>query len=103
MNNYKKAKKCSIPDNILTQLVTEMTNNSMCWGEITSFINSRIKGAYSLEGILCILNSRNYMVMEEKKQGRKTYYRIVNKEYYRKIEEEHRENAKRRLLAAVSY
>jgi hypothetical protein len=80
-----------------------MTKRGMCWGEITSFINLRIKGTYSLEGILCILSSRNYLVIEEKIQGKKTYYRIVTKEYYKKIEEEHRENAKRRLLAAVSY
>lgn len=100
-----KARKCSIPDDVIRDL-GEMLKTKFCsYTEVTGFINSRCKKNWSIELILHILEARGYLCTEEKRhgvKGDKTYYRVITKEFYEKLEEEHRRNVRKRLLETVS-
>lgn len=101
-----KPRQCSIPNECIAALAEELTKKYMGFSEVINFVAERTHKNYSVEAILCILEARGYLVTQERQKvphGYKTFYGIMTKEKYQRIEEEHRENAKRRLLAAVSY
>ena len=101
-----KPRRCKIPEEYLTGLAGELTGRYMSYGEVIDYIQSRVNKRYEIDSILTILENRGFLVTQEKRRvahGYKTFYSIMTKEKYEKLEEEHRENAKRRLLAAVSY
>ena len=105
LNRKNKPRQCSIPDKYITELAAELEKKYMSFSEVVNFMAERIHKNYSIESILCILEARGYLVTQEKQKvtnGYKTFYGIMTKEKYERIAEEHRENAKRRLLAAVS-
>ena len=104
-NHKNKPRQCSIPEEYLAELADEMTRRYMSYGEIIDFIKQRTNERHELEGILGILESRMYLIAQEKQHtpyGYKTFYCIMTKEKYEKIAEEHLENAKRRLLETIS-
>ena len=99
-----KPRTCSIPDEYITALAVELTKKFMSYGEVVSFIKKRTGKVHSVESLLCILEARGFLVTEDRSStayGYKSLYGIMTKEKYQKMEEEHRENAKKRLLAAV--
>lgn len=106
LNRKNKPRQCSIPEESIAALAKEMTNRFMSYGAIKDYIQKHCNRHVELEAILGILEARGYLVTQERRHtpyGYKHFYTIMTKEKYQKIEEEHRENAKRRLLAAVSY
>lgn len=106
LNKKRKPRECSIPDNYITELADELEKKYMVFSEVINFVAARTHKNYTIESILCILEARGYLVTQERQKvphGYKTFYGIMTKEKYEKIAEEHRENAKRRLLAAISY
>ena len=101
-----KPRQCSIPDEYIAGLAEELTKKFMSYNEIVGFIKRRTGKVYSMESLLSILEARGFLITEDRRRtnyGFRSFYGIMTKEKYQKIEEEHRENAKRRLLAAVSY
>ena len=101
-----KPRACSIPEEVIIELAKTLMQRALSWKEVTDFINTRCHKNWNLENILCVLDTRGYKVAEGYKTvsyGKKTYYRIYTNAEYERIAEEHQENAKRRLLAAVSY
>ena len=109
MNDFRKRKpkeKCCIPDAVIAALGKQLSQRFMSFNEVMTFVKNGANKSISIELIMCIMEARGYLLTEEKRRskfGYKTYYRVMTKEYYEKLEEERRENAKRRLLAAVSY
>lgn len=106
LNKRRKPRQCTIPEEYLAELAEAMKKNYMSHGDIISFIEKRCNKRHELEAILGIMEARGFLITVEKRRipyGYKSFYTIMTKEKYEKIEEEHRENAKRRLLAAVSY
>ena len=109
MSRYKKRarpRQSSIPEEYLKDLADELTTKFMGYGEILDYIKIRCNKRYEVENILSSLEARGYLVAMEVRRvpyGKQNFYSIMNEEKYKKIEEDHRENAKRRLLAAVSY
>ena len=101
-----KPRQRDIPEIYLHELAAEMTKRTMGYSEVIDFIKNRCNKRYEITSLLSALEARGYLVMQERRRvanGIKSFYTIMTKEKYEKIEEEHRENAKRRLLAAVSY
>jgi len=97
---------CSIPNAVIAALGEELKKKFMSYNEVMTFVKNGSNKRIEIELIMCIMESRGYLIAEEKRRtryGYKTFYRVMTKEYYDQIAEEHRENAKRRLLAAVSY
>lgn len=106
MNKERKPRECSIPDEVIKELGERLKHEYLSWNDITSFIHNKCNKNWGIELILCILDTRGYKVAEgyrEVSRGKKTFYKVFTKEDYEKIAEEQRENAKRRLLAAISY
>ena len=110
MNGERRKKyrprQCQIPEEYLKELGEELTKRYMAYGEIIAYIKQRCHKRYDLENIIGVMESRGYLIAEERqpvKYGFKIFFTVMTKEKYEKIEEEHRENAKRRLLAAISY
>ena len=100
-----KPRQCPISDEDLAKIAEELTYKDYTLAEINRIIR---KYGYKCEAysVLNYLESRDYLLSQEEKKtphGSKFFYRVMTDEIYIKIEEEHRENAKRRLLAAVSY
>lgn len=101
-----KPRPYTIPEEYLAELAEELKKKYMSHGEIIDFIEKRCNKRHDLEAILGIMEARGFLITQEKRRmpyGYKFFYTIMTKEKYEKIEEEHRENAKRRLLAAISY
>ena len=101
-----KPRKSPISEEDIKELAGLLTSKYMGYGEIIDFVKGRIHKRYEIDSILGCLETRGFLVTQERRRmpyGYKTFYTIMTKEKYEKIEEEHRENAKRRLLAAVSY
>lgn len=100
-----KPRQCPLSDQALAEIAKELTHKDYTLAEVTKIIRK-----YGFKGdpysVLNYLDARGYLLSQDEKKthyGMKFFYRIMTKEIYEKIEEEHRENAKRRLLAAVSY
>ena len=73
--------------------------------ELADMLKERYAYNSEISYVLHHLDSRGWMVAQEErpsKTGFKNYYKVVTVQDYEKIEEEQRENATRRLLAAVS-
>ena len=101
-----KVRACTLKEEELAQLAEEMKKRYFCSKEIEDYVYANFHWKTNLERILDLLDIRGYLVGEEERKmayGYKGLYKIFTKEEYEKIAEEHRENAKRRLLAAVSY
>ena len=106
MRKRKPKEKCCIPDPVIASLGKELADRFMSYNEVMTFVKNGSNKRVEIELILCIMEARGYLITEEKRRskcGYKTFYRVMTKEYYEKIAEEHRQNATRRLLAAVSY
>ena len=106
MRKRKPKEKCCIPDPVIAALGKELADRFMSYNEVMTFVKNGSNKRVEIELILCIMEARGYLITEEMRRskcGNKKYFRVMTKEYYEKLEEEHRENAKRRLLAAVSY
>ena len=106
LSKKHKPRRCSIPEEYIVGLAEELTKGFLDYRELLNYIKERTHKRYELDNILGVLEARGFLITEEKRRtsyGFKTYYTIMTKDKYDKIEEEHRENAKRRLLAAVSY
>jgi hypothetical protein len=102
----RKPRKCSIPDDVLIELGEKLKREYMSWSQIIGFIKEKCNKNWGIESILCVLDQRGYKVAEgdlNVTYGKQTFYKVFTARDYEKIEEEHRKNAKGRLLAAVSY
>ena len=97
-----KTRKSSLPDEAIAEMAEQLSGRFFTFKEFTTLTEAYgYKG--SLEVILSLFNVRGYMITEEMSKKHKTIYKIVNKEDYEKYDEEAHKDAKRRLLAAVSY
>ena len=104
--NKRKPKVCALKDDQIAELGEILKHKFMTCGEIISYVEEHFNYKTNLTLILSNLAARGFNCAEEERRtahGKKRYYRIFTKEDYEKIEEEHRENATRRILAAVSY
>ena len=102
----RKIRKSSIPEDVLTELGERLKKEYMSFTQITGFIKEKCNKNCGIESILCVLDQRGYKVAEGNinvTNGKKTFYKVFTAKDYERIEEEHRKNAKGRLLAAVSY
>lgn len=103
--NVTKHRQCSIPEEVIAELGEELKKRYLSYAEVTGFIFSRCNKNWGIEQIMSVLEARGYLCTEERRpvtKGKKTFYKIMTKEDYDKIEKERSENVKRRLLAAVS-
>lgn len=101
-----KPRQCVIPEECINGLAAELSTKYMSYGEIVDYVKIHCNKRLEIDNILSLLETRDFLVTQERRRmsyGYKNFYTIMTKERYEKIEEEHRENAKRRLLAAVSY
>ena len=101
-----KPKKCALTESQLSEFAEIMKKRFYSYKELTDILKEKYGYNGVVLSVLDFLNVRGYMIAEEehyKKYGYKIYYKVMTPEDYEKIAEEHRENAKRRLLAAVSY
>ena len=108
--NGKRRKKytprqCALSEEAINKIAVILTTRYFTLAEIR-----KIAEPYGYKGdpynLLLYMEARDHLLSQEEKKtkyGMKYFYRIMTKEIYEKIEEEHRENAKRRLLAAISY
>ena len=106
MTRDRKPKMCTLTDEQLAELGEVLKHQFMTCGEIVLYVKEHFKYETNLNLILANLDARGFKCAEEERRtghGKKRYYKIFTKEDYEKIEEEHRENATRRILAAVSY
>ena len=74
--------------------------------ELADILKDRYGYNSEVSYVMDHLDIRGWMVAQEErpsKCGYKNYYKIMTAEDYEKIAEEQRENATRRLLAAVPY
>ena len=102
----RKPRKCSIPEEEIKKLGKKFSDRYYSNTEITKYFNNTYHKSWSLELIICVLETRGFIFSQEDRKtryGTKAYYRVMTKDVYEKIEEEHRANVTRRLLAAVSY
>lgn len=100
----RKPRKCAMSEDVIAELAETLTKRFFDYTEVEKLIKST-KCKVSVTSLLNYLEARGYLVASEKKKtywGTRTAYRVMTKEIYIKIEEEHRENARKRLLAAVS-
>lgn len=100
-----KPRQCPISDKDLEKIAKDMSYKDCTLAEVRRIVN---KYGYNCEPltVLNYLESHDYLLSQDEKKtphGSKFFYRVMTAEIYRKIEEEHSENAKRRLLAAISY
>ena len=99
-----KPRKCAIPEEWLKQMGEKMKERFFGYNEISEMLK---ESGYKCEPyqLISYLEARNYLIATEEhktRYGIKVSYRVMTAEVYKKIEEEHRENVARRLLAAVS-
>lgn len=100
----RKPRKCAMSEDVIAELAETLTKRFFDYTEVEKLIKST-KCKVSVTSLLNYLEARGYLVASEKKKtywGTRTAYRVMTKEIYIKIEEEHRENVRKRLLAAVS-
>lgn len=99
-----KPRKCALSEDVIADIANTLTERFFDYTEVERLIKS-YKFKCSVESLLNYLDARDYLVASEKRKtryGTRTAYRVMTKEIYIKIEEEHRENVRKRLLAAVS-
>ena len=109
----QKFRKSKLSEEAIKQMAEQLKQRYFSLAEI-----EKMTQAYGYKGskeiILSLFAVRGYMIAEEtikvnqyKKAkgtyGNKVVYKIVSKEDYEKYDKEAHEDAKRRLLAAVSY
>ncbi len=100
----RKPRKCEMPEDVIAELAETLTKRFFDYTEVEKLIKST-NCKVSVTSLLNYFESRGYLVASEKRKtywGTRTAYRVMTKEIYIKIEEEHRENARKRLLETVS-
>ena len=109
MNGEKRKKykprPCALSDEALAEIAKLLSDRFYTHYEIQRIVTEKYGYKGHALAVLNYLESRNYLIATEEIPGcnQKVLYRVMTKETYQKIEEEHSENAKRRLLAAISY
>lgn len=100
---YKPRPTC-LSDEALKEIANYLSKRFYRYGEIQQYA-----AQYGFRGetltLLNNLESHGYLIASEEVPGRMclVLYRVMTPKVYEEIEKEHQENAKRRLLAAVSY
>ena len=100
----RKPRKCALKEEVIAELAGILTQRFFDYTEVERLIKS-YNYKCSVNSLLNYFEARGYLVASEKNKtswGYKTSYRVMTREIYIKIEEEHRENVRKRLLAAVS-
>lgn len=96
-----KVRKSKLSEEAIVEIAEALKKNYMGYSEIYAI--ARKYGQKSgLESLLSLFQVRGYQLAEQM-DGRRTLYKIVTKEDYEKYEMEATKNAKRRLLATISY
>lgn len=106
-----KVRKSKLPEEAIKKMADQLKERYFTINELMSMAQAYgYKG--SKEVVLNLFSVRGYLIAEEtvrcKKVRRKDYfakaiYKIVTEEDYKKYDEEVHKDAKRRLLATVSY
>lgn len=100
----RKPRKCALKEEVIAELAGIMTQRFFYYGEIEKLIKS-YNYKCSVNSLLNYLEARGFLVASERKKsslGYKIAYRVMTREIYIKIEEEHRRNVRKRLLETVS-
>ena len=111
----KKAKTCKYSEEAIQELAAKMSERYYTYSEMLH-IAEPLGITGTPEMLLSILSSHGFMVSEDIRSPAglqtkyyrttpkdKTVYKVVTEEDYKKYDEEAHENAKRRLLATISY
>ena len=102
----RNPRKCALSENELTEFAELMKQRFYSHKELADILKDRYGYNSGVSNVMDYLDIRGWMVAQEErpsKTGFKNYYKVVTVQDYEKIAEEHRENATRRLLAAVPY
>ena len=101
-----KPRKCSLSEDEIKELAEMMKKRFFSYGELSKILIEKYGYKREVFNLLSYLEARGYLIAQEtrtsKYGGSKNYFMVMTKEVYEKIAEEHRKNATRRLLAAVS-
>ena len=101
----RKVRKSKLSEEAIKEMAELLLKHEVSFSEIDN-IAKRAGCASGIESVLSLLQVRGYQVAEHsiyKGSVKRTYYKIVTKEDYEKYEREAHEDAKRRLLATISY
>lgn len=102
--NDRKPRKCKMPEDVLIELAGTLQERFFDYTEVERLIKAT-GFKCTVTSLLNFLDARGYLVASEKRKtdyGSRTAYRVMTKEIYIKIEEEYRENARKRILETVS-
>lgn len=104
--NKKQPRKCALSEEEIKELAEMMKERFFSYGELRTILIEKYDYKREVFNLLSYLEARGYLIAQETRKskygGRNQRYRVMTKEIYEKIAEERRENAKRRLLEAVS-
>lgn len=106
-----KVRKSKLSEEAIEEIAEALKQNYLDWSQLYSM--ARKYGQRSgIESLLSLFQVRGYQIAEKtdvyfspryKKRVTRTLYKIVTKEDYEKYEAEATKDAKRRLLATISY
>ena len=106
IRKVRKPRKCALSESELTEFAELMKQRFYSHKELADILKDRYGYNSGVSNVMDYLDIRGWMVAQEErpsKCGYKNYFKVVTAQDYEKIAEEHRENATRRLLAAVPY
>lgn len=101
----RKPRRCMFTEQQLTEIAELLKSRFFTGVEIETYCYEHFKYRCPIARILDYLDNRGYLCAQSEFKtpwGIKNIYKIYTIDEYRKIEEEHIENAKRRLLETVS-
>ena len=106
-----KVRECKLSEECIKEMAEMLIERYCTFSEIQRIANANgLHGG--IESILSLFNVRGYLITEitvkrfdsqNKTYVKRTLYKIMTDEDYEKWDEEAHKDAKRRLLAAVSY
>ena len=96
-----KVRKSKVSEEAIKEMADVLKERYLTWKEI-DFMAKRAGCNSGIESVLSLFEVRGYKVAEFT-NGARTLYKIVTKQDYEKYETEATKDAKRRLLAAISY
>lgn len=101
--NQHLVRESIYPEETIKAIADCLTQRFYTGGELLELCKSY--GMHcSTHGILSLLEVRGYLCIEtDKRPGIRTRYKIVTADDYEKYEKEKTEDAKKRLLATISY
>ena len=108
MNGEKRKKykprPCALSDEALAEIAKFLSKRFYRYQEIQKHVSKEYGFNVDALSVLSYLETRGYLIATEEVPGCKTMvlYRVMTKEVYEKIAEEHRENAYRRCLEKTS-